>query len=75
MLSGVRRGILEIQIILPVLVEFRGGNVHGDFDLVRVPGLGNGLLAELETFLVVLDVGREAAFVSDVGGLITRRRI
>lgn len=30
--------ILKVQIVLPIFVEFGGGNVHADFDLSVVTG-------------------------------------
>ena len=42
-------GVLEIEVVLAILVELRGGNVHADLDLASVSRLVDGLDEEGET--------------------------
>ena len=61
---------LEVEVVLPVLEEFRGGNVHAH---LHFPGVARGLdrlVDQVEPFLVGADVGREAALVADVAGVL-----
>lgn len=69
--SGVRVGVLKVKVVFAILVEFRGGAVHADLNLAGVTSLLDGSDEQLETFLVVLDVGGETTFVTDVGGILT----
>jgi hypothetical protein len=48
---GIRLGVLEVQVVLAVLVELGGGNVHADLDLAGVAGLLDGVAAEGNGFL------------------------
>jgi hypothetical protein len=66
---------LEVEIVLAVLEELGGGDVHAELDLAGVAGLLDGGDAEVETLLVGLDVGREAALVADVGGVLAVLRL
>jgi hypothetical protein len=61
--SGLRR----TEVVLAVLVELAGGAVQAQGDLLAgdVAGLLDGLQDHLDRRFVVLDVGREAAFVAD----------
>jgi hypothetical protein len=47
----VRVGVLEVEVVLAVLVELRGGHVHADLDLAGVAGLLDGVAAEGNGFL------------------------
>mmetsp|Transcript_59097 Transcript_59097/g.139619 ORF Transcript_59097/g.139619 Transcript_59097/m.139619 type:complete len:444 (+) Transcript_59097:291-1622(+) len=67
---GLRGLVLEVKVVLAVLAELRGGNVHADLDLARVAGLLDGLDEELEAFVVGLDGGREAALVAHVARVL-----
>ena len=62
-------GILEIQVIFAVLKELAGGDVHPDEDLALVAGLLDGLHQQLQRLAVVLEVGGEAALVTDSGSV------
>lgn len=70
-LGLVRVGVLEVEIVLAVVEELGGSNIHTNLDLVSVTGLGNGSLQELKTLGVVLNVGGESTLVTDVGGILT----
>mmetsp|Transcript_39114 Transcript_39114/g.92556 ORF Transcript_39114/g.92556 Transcript_39114/m.92556 type:complete len:501 (+) Transcript_39114:284-1786(+) len=63
---GLRGLVLEVKVVLAVLAELRGGNVHADLDLAGVTRVGDGLHEKVEPLLVLLDVGGEAALVADV---------
>lgn len=43
-------GGLEVQVVLPAAVELRGGHVHPHHDLVRVSGLLDGRLQQLQSY-------------------------
>ena len=57
--------------VAAVLVEFAGGRVERERDVVAGPvaGLGDRFEDHLDRFLVVTQVGSEAALVADVGRL------
>ncbi len=56
------------------VVEFRGGRVQGDEDLLAglVARLADGLDDQVQGLGVALQVGGEAALVADVGGQLLR---
>ena len=62
---------LEVEVVLAVLEELRGRDVHADLDLAREAGRLDRLVDEVEALLVRADVGREAALVADVAGVLT----
>ena len=90
-LGRVRLLVLEVEVILAVLVELGGSDVHSDGDLEEregygryrrltpdgatvtfelpylssVSSLGDGGVQQIESLLVVLDVGSESSLVSD----------
>ncbi len=51
--SWVGVGVLEVQVVLAVLVELGGSNVHADLDLTGVAGLLNGITAQSNGFLKI----------------------
>ena len=61
---------LEVQVVLAVLEELRGGHVHADLDLARVARDLDRLVDEVEPLLVGADVGGKAALVADVAGVL-----
>ena len=62
--------ILEVEVVLAVLAELGGGHVHADLDLAGVAGLLDRLDEELEALVIGLDVGCEAALVTDVARVL-----
>ncbi|GMT15290.1 hypothetical protein PFISCL1PPCAC_6587, partial [Pristionchus fissidentatus] len=64
-LGRIGGGVLEVEIVLALLVELRGGNVHTDRDLSSVASLGDGSIQQVESLLVVLNVGGESSLISD----------
>ena len=70
-LGGIRVSRLEVEIVLAILVELGGSDIHADLDLVGVTGVGDSGLQELKTLSVVLNVGSESTLISDVGGILT----
>jgi len=64
--------LLAKVVLLGLLVEeLRSSDIHGDLDLAGVASLGDSLNDELETSLVLEDVGSEATLITDVGGILT----
>lgn len=47
--SGRVIGGLEVQVVLPAAEELGGGDVHANDDLVRVTGLLDGRLQQLQS--------------------------
>ncbi|TYZ50787.1 hypothetical protein PybrP1_012753, partial [[Pythium] brassicae (nom. inval.)] len=67
---GVR--VLKVQVVSRVLaarVELGRRDVHAEPDLVRVPGLLDRLLNQVDCLGVLEDVGREAALVAHGRGV------
>ena len=65
-LLGIRVGILEVQVIFAVLVEFGRSNVEGNLDLAFVPRLLDGLTQKLKCFVSTGYVRGETSFVTNV---------
>lgn len=67
-LGRVGLGVLEVKIVLllVLLVELAGGDVHGDLHLAGVASLLNGIGNELESLLGGLDIGSNTTLVTDV---------
>ena len=61
--------LLKVQIVLSVLEELGGGDVHADFDFAGVASHGDGISDQLKTFLVILNVGCENTFITNSGGV------
>jgi hypothetical protein len=70
-LGLVRVRVLEIKIVLVILEEFRGSDIHTNLDLTSVTSLLNGFNKEIKTFLILLDVGSETTFITNVGSIET----
>ena len=68
--SGV--GVLEVEVVMLgiLLPELRSGDIGGELDLVGVAGLLDSFHEDVKGFVVVLDVGGEAAFVANVAGIL-----
>mmetsp|Transcript_59688 Transcript_59688/g.140563 ORF Transcript_59688/g.140563 Transcript_59688/m.140563 type:complete len:374 (-) Transcript_59688:7-1128(-) len=62
--------VLEVKIVLLVLAELRGCNVHADLDLAGEASHLDGLDQELEALVVGLDVRGEAALVTHVARVL-----
>mmetsp|Transcript_22761 Transcript_22761/g.35650 ORF Transcript_22761/g.35650 Transcript_22761/m.35650 type:complete len:325 (-) Transcript_22761:275-1249(-) len=67
--GGVSVGVLEVKVVLAILVELRGGDVHADLDLAGVSSLLDGLDQEVQALLVLLDIGGETTLVTNVAGI------
>ncbi|KAI6759168.1 hypothetical protein HG531_013929 [Fusarium graminearum] len=69
-LGGVGLGVLEVEIVLllGLLVELTGGDVHGNLHLAGVASLLNGVGDELESLLSSLDIRGNTTLVTDVAG-------
>jgi hypothetical protein len=67
-LGWIRVGVLEVEIVFAVFVEFGGGNVESDFDFSFVAGFLDGFGEELEGLVGTGDVGGESTLVTDVDG-------
>ena len=64
---GVAFRILEIEIVFgSVFAKLGGGDVHADFDGVRISGLFHCHLDQLQSFFVLQNVGRETAYETKV---------
>ena len=69
-LGRVAVGVLEVKIVLLLLdlVEFAGGNVHGDLDLASVTDLLDGIGDEVKSLDGSLDIGSNTTLVTDIAG-------
>ena len=67
-LGGVRVGVLKVQVIFALFVEFGGSNIESDLDLSFISSPLDGLDEELERFLGTADVRRETSLITDVCG-------
>ena len=69
-LGGVAVGVLEVKIVLllGLLVELAGGNIHGNAHLAGVSGLLDGLGDEVKGLLSGLNIGGNTTLVADVAG-------
>ena len=57
---GVAIGILKVEIVFgSIFAKLRGGDVHANFDGIRVTRLLNGRLDQLQSFFVLQNVGRK----------------
>lgn len=67
-LGGVAIGVLEVKVVLLLLllVEFAGGNIHGNVHLASVAGLLNGIGDELESLISGLDIGGNTTLITNV---------
>mgnify|MGYP005989629891 CR=1 FL=1 len=67
-LGRVAVGVLEVEVVLLLvgLVEFAGGNIHGDLDLASVASLLDGLGDQLESLIGSLNIGSDTTLVTDV---------
>merc|ERR1719310_92790 len=63
---------LESEVVGLVLrdVELGSGDVHGQFHLASVAGVGDGIHKRAEALIVLLDVWREAALITDGSGVL-----
>ena len=68
-LCRIRVLVLEVQVVLAVLKELGGSHVHADLDLAGVARLLDSAHAQLDGFLVALEVGGETALVADGSGV------
>mmetsp|Transcript_36428 Transcript_36428/g.104772 ORF Transcript_36428/g.104772 Transcript_36428/m.104772 type:complete len:338 (-) Transcript_36428:138-1151(-) len=74
---GVRVVELEAQVVGLVVgvPELGGGDVHGQLDLAGVARILDGIHERLQALVVVLDVGCEAALVTNGRGVLAVPRL
>lgn len=67
-LGGVALGVLEVKVVLLLLllVEFAGGNIHGNVHLASVASLLNGIGDELKGLISGLDIGGNTTLITNV---------
>ena len=65
-LGGIGVGVLEVEVVLPFLVELGGSNIESDLDLALITGLLNGLTEELKRLFCSGHVGGESSLVANI---------
>jgi hypothetical protein len=65
-LRGVGVGVLEVEIVFPILVKLGGGNIESDLDLALITSLLDGLAEELKRLVCTRHVGGESSLITNV---------
>jgi hypothetical protein len=72
-LRRVGIGVLEVEVVLAILVELRGGNIKSDLDLSLITCLLDSLAEELKRLICARDVWGESSLITNIDGYVNAR--